>query len=54
MGRIRLNTYSDGTTSVTSKFWDIALIPEEDFCNESTIPMKISNDKIISNEIIEI
>lgn len=29
MARIRLNTYSNGTDSVTCKFWNIRLIPEK-------------------------
>ena len=31
MARIRYNEYSDGTTTVTAKFWDTMLIPAEYF-----------------------
>ena len=52
--RVRLNAYSDGSTSTTAKFWDIALIPEEDFCDNSSTAIKINNSKIVSNEMIEV
>ena len=35
MGRIRLNTYANGTDSVTAKFWDIKLIPQKQFVQQS-------------------
>lgn len=54
MARARLNTYSDGTNSVSVKFWDIALIPEENYVGQGGSAMKIYNNKIVTNEIIEI
>lgn len=54
MARIRLNTYSDGTESVTIKFWDIAMIPEEYYVSQETTAMKILSNEIVINEIIEI
>lgn len=52
--RVRLNAYSDGSTPTTAKFWDIALIPEEDFCDNSSTAIKINNSKIVSNEMMEV
>lgn len=53
MARVRLNTYSDGSTRVTSKFWDINLIPEEDFANINTKPGRIFSDKLVFDNIEE-
>lgn len=53
MARIRVNTYSDGSETVTTYFWDINLIPAEDFCNESTIPLRTSANKLVTNEMTE-
>lgn len=39
MARVRYNTYSDETTTITKKFWDTKLIPAEYFV--STPPSKI-------------
>lgn len=39
MVRVRYNTYSDGTTTITKKFWDTKLIPAEYFV--ATPPSKI-------------
>lgn len=52
MVRVRVNTYSDGTNSVTAKFWDITLIPEEYFVGNGS-STKIFTDKCISKEIVE-
>lgn len=58
MARIRLNTYSDGTNSVTCKFWDICLIPEKyyvfDNANGSLSNTKLGKDFTIANNFIEI
>lgn len=42
---MRVNQYSDGTTSITAKFWDIAIIPEKYY--------NPSNTEIVASEIIE-
>lgn len=51
MARVRLNTYADGTNSVTCKFWDIRLIPREYYLNTSAC--RINKTDIISENIIE-
>lgn len=50
---IRVNTYSDGTNSVTTKFWDIKIIPEKYYIDQSISSGKIYDDKIVFNELIE-
>lgn len=58
MARIRLNTYSDGTNSVTCKFWDICIIPEKYYvfnnANGSLSNTKLGKDFTIANNFIEI
>ena len=49
MVRVRYNNYSDGSTTVTAKFWDTFLIPEEYFI--STPPLKNSALHIADNFI---
>lgn len=53
MARIRLNTYSNGTDSVTCKFWDISLIPEKYYIGNG-VGSKIGNDYASSNQLYEI
>ena len=43
MARVRYNTYSDGTTTITKKFWDTKLIPAEYFV--STPPRKFGSSR---------
>ena len=50
MARVRVNTYALNGTSVTARFWDIKMIPEENFAEYC----KISNSGIIANDFIEI
>lgn len=54
MARVRLNTYSDGSETVSIKFWDIALIPEEYYTGQGSSALKMFNNSIILNEIFEI
>ena len=57
MARIRLNTYSNGTDSVTCKFWNVKLIPEKYYTthlNDSSPALKVGKDSIVSTEIYEI
>lgn len=49
MARIRLNGYSDGTNSMTNKFWDIHLIPQRYY----TETMRIANEDVTVTEIME-
>ena len=53
MARIRLNTYSNGTNSVTCKFWDISLIPEKYYVGNG-VGSKIGNDYVSFNQFYEI
>lgn len=53
MARLRLNTYSDGTNSVSTKFWDIYFIPEESYVGLYGPAMKLSNSTIVLDNIIE-
>lgn len=48
MVRVRYNNYSDGSTTVTAKFWDTFLIPEEYFIST---PLKNSALHIADNFI---
>lgn len=55
MARVRLNTYSDGTTPVTVKFWDIALIPEEFYTGPgAAADIKFYNNFIVAQNFYEI
>ena len=58
MARIRYNTYSNGTDSVTVKFWDTFLIPAKYYVPEnptSGIPsFHLGKDYISAKEIYEI
>lgn len=53
MARIRLNTYADGTNSVTVKFWDIALIPEDEYSGNGAPAMRQLDGAVTVKEIIE-
>lgn len=50
MARIRLNTYSNGTDTVSLDFWNLALIPASLY----TKTLKINNTSVIATEIIEV
>lgn len=52
MASVRVNTYSNGTDQVTVNFWDINLIPEEDFI-QGTTGMRILNKQITTGELAE-
>lgn len=52
MVRIRVNTYSDGETQITAKFWDIALIPEKYYIS-STPPTKIHHLSILERTLFQ-
>ena len=60
MARVRVNTYSNGTDTVTVKFWDMKLIPAEYYVNSSlSLSLSLSSlhvgkDYISSGEIMEI
>ena len=55
MARVRFNTYSDGTDSVTCKFWDTMLIPEKYYIPAGgTSSLHIGKDYISAGELIEI
>lgn len=57
MARIRLNTYSNGTDSVTCKFWNVQLISEKQYTthlNDLSPSLKVGKDFIISTEIYEL
>ena len=57
MIRIRYNEYSDGSTTVTAKFWDTKLIPAEYFVatppSQNSASMLIGNGFISTGEIVE-
>lgn len=53
MASIRVNTYSNGTDQVTVKFWDINLIPEEDFTPPPSRGMRILDKQITTRELVE-
>lgn len=53
MARIRFNTYSDGTNSVTVRFWDINLIPIEAYIGGENSSMRISKNSITMDDFIE-
>lgn len=53
MARVRLNTYSQDGSTITAKFWDIALIPEEQFADRKAKAGRILTDKIAFSDIIE-
>lgn len=58
MARVRYNTYSNGTDSVTCRFWDTFLIPEKYYVPESfqsNIPsLRMGSNFISARELIEI
>ena len=60
MARIRYNTYSDGSNSVTAKFWETHLIPEKYFIFPNELSggnpkMRVLKDSIIaSSSLVEI
>ena len=49
MARVRVNTYSDGTDTVTVKFWDMKLIPAEYYVN-SSLSLHFMLERIISHQ----
>ena len=51
---IRLNTYSDGENTISTKFWDIALIPKEYYIPPKGKEMSISNNNICVRDVMEI
>lgn len=51
---IRVNTYSDGENTISTKFWDIALIPKEYYIPPKGKEMSISNNNICVRDVIEI
>ena len=57
MARVRYNTYSNGTDSVTCKFWDTFLIPEKYYVPENfqsnTPSLHIGKDFISGREVYE-
>ena len=60
MARIRYNTYTDGTNSVTAKFWETHLIPEKYFIFPNELSggnpkIRVLKDSIIaSSNLVEI
>ena len=57
MARVRFNTYSNGTDTVTCKFWDVRLIPEKYYVpqvGDNAISLHIGDDYISAGEIYEI
>lgn len=52
MARVRYNTYSNGTDTVTCKFWDTMLIQEKYYIS-STAAIKVSKDYISAQNIYE-
>lgn len=53
MIRIRTNTYSDGTNSVTTKFWNIEVAPEDKCADERIAAMKVADNSACVEEIVE-
>lgn len=57
MVRVRYNEYSDGSTTVTAKFWDTKLIPEESYVPtvplSNQIGMHVSASNFSTGELFE-
>lgn len=53
MARVRVNTYADGTNSVTAKFWDFNLIPAEYWTDGNNAIGKFTDDSIVMDNFIE-
>ena len=57
MVRVRYNEYSDGSTTVTAKFWDTRLIPEEYYVPltgaSNQIEMHVASSSISTSELTE-
>lgn len=55
MVRVRYNSYSDNTTTITKKFWDTKLIPSEYFVSTpfENSALHISNNFLSTGEIVE-
>lgn len=51
---VRINTYSDGENAISTKFWDIALVPKEYYIPPKGKEMSISNNNICVRDVIEI
>lgn len=54
MARIRFNTYSNGTDTVTCKFWDTMLILEKYHVRKNDISFHIAKNYISAVELYEI
>lgn len=53
MIKIRVNTYANGTDSVTAKFWNIRVVPASACADERIAAMKVTEDRLYINEIVE-